>query len=94
MPVGARHEAHGTWSWKAAAWTTIRPLLHVSSLNDDQKNITGLLSALRACMAKNEGNHGTCLGTGWSEDTPIKCFGMATIEASPGETGWSKGHQH
>ena len=37
-------------------------LLHVSSLNDDQKNITGLLSALRACMAKNEALKATFVG--------------------------------
>ena len=54
VPVGAtrrRMEGRG-----------MERLLHVSSLNDDQKNITGLLSALRACMAKNEALKATFVG--------------------------------
>jgi len=54
VPVGAtrrRMEGRG-----------MEHLLHVSSLNDDQKNITGLLSALRACMAKNEALKATFVG--------------------------------
>ena len=53
VPVGAtrrRMEGRG-----------MERLLHVSSLNDDQ-NITGLLSALRACMAKNEALKATFVG--------------------------------
>ena len=54
VPVGAtrrRMEGRG-----------MERLLHVSSLNDDQKNITGLLSALRACMAKNDALKATFVG--------------------------------
>ena len=54
VPVGAtrrRMEGRG-----------MERLLHVSSLNDDQKNITGLLSALGACMAKNEALTATFVG--------------------------------
>ena len=54
VPVGAtrrRMEGRG-----------MERLLHVSSLNDDQKNITGLLSALRACMAKNKALKATFVG--------------------------------
>ena len=54
VPVGAtrrRMEGRG-----------MERLLHVSSLNDDQKNITGLLSALGACMAKTEALTATFVG--------------------------------
>jgi len=54
VPVGAtrrRMEGRG-----------MERLLHVSSLNDDQKNITGLLSALRVCMAKNMALKATFVG--------------------------------